>query len=99
MATFKTFSQINDLHNATGFDEKTPNPSFHVFNTSILPQGFIKEMPPYCQEFYQLGLNYNMTGTSFSLQSTKMNAINILLFFVVLGQVIKIGRASCRERV
>jgi AraC-like DNA-binding protein len=88
MATFKTYSQINDLHNATGFDETTPNPSFHVFNTSILPKGFIREMPPYCQEFYQLGLNYNMTGTSFSLQSKKMNAINKLLFFVAPGQVI-----------
>jgi hypothetical protein len=59
-----------------------------VFNTSILPEGFIKAMPPYCQDFYQLGLNHNMNGTSFSLQSKKMNAINNLLFFVAPGQVI-----------
>jgi AraC-like DNA-binding protein len=85
---FKTFKEINDLHKATGYPEKTSNPLFHVFNTSILPDGFIKAMPPYCQEYYQIGLNHDMTGTSFSLQSQNIDALNNLLFFVAPGQVI-----------
>lgn len=45
-------------------------------------------MPPYSQEFYQVGLNHDMTGTSFSLQSKKIDSLNNLLFFVAPGQVI-----------
>ncbi len=53
-----------------------------------LPPGFVKAMDPYCQAFYQVGLNYDMTGTSFSLQSQPINALNRLLFFVAPGQVL-----------
>jgi AraC-like DNA-binding protein len=45
-------------------------------------------MPPYRQEFYQIGLNHDMTGTSFTLQSQPVHLLNNLLFFVAPGQVI-----------
>jgi AraC-like DNA-binding protein len=85
---FKKFKEINDLHKETGFHEKTNNPLFHVFNSKILPEGFIKAMPPYCQEFYQIGLSHDMAGTSFSVQSQPIESLNNLLFFVAPGQVI-----------
>jgi AraC-like DNA-binding protein len=88
LPNFRTFKEINDLHNATGYHEKTGNPLFHVFNSKVLPEGFIKAMPPYTQEFYQLGLNHDMTGTSFTLQTQRLDSLNNLLFFVAPGQVI-----------
>ncbi len=88
LPNFKTFKDINDLHTATGYPEKTSTPLFHVFNSKVLPEGFIKAMPPYSQQFYQVGLNHDMTGTSFTLQSQAIHSLNNLLFFVAPGQVI-----------
>lgn len=88
LSNFKIFKEINDLHTATGYPEKSSTPLFHVFNSKVLPEGFIKAMPPYSQQFYQLGLNHDMTGTTFTLQSQAIRSLNNLLFFVAPGQVI-----------
>ena len=45
-------------------------------------------MPPYRQEFYQIGLNHDMAGTSFTLQSQSVHSLNNLLFFVAPTQLI-----------
>ena len=84
----KHFNEINELHETTGFHEKTHTPLFHIFNSKILKNGFSKRMPPYRQNYYQIGLNKDLTGTTFSLQTQNMSQVNNLLFFVSPGQVL-----------
>ena len=84
----RSFNEINELHQATGFHEKTHTPLFHIFNSKVLKEGFSRSMPPYHQNYYQVGLNKDLTGTMFSLQTQDISEVNNLLFFVSPGQVL-----------
>lgn len=82
------FIEINALHRETGFSEWTHHPGFQIFSTEPEYQGLRSFMPPYTQDFYQIGFSTDLAGTSFRLQDQKVHERKNILYVVSAGQVI-----------
>ena len=81
------YREINDLNRDTHFPEMTDLPLFFILEMQDSGADFVKMMPPYVQDFFQIGFQYQMTETKFSLQSKVFNSLQNLLYMVAPGQV------------
>jgi AraC family transcriptional regulator, transcriptional activator of pobA len=81
------FEEINDLLAYTKFPETTHLPDFHILRMGDSGENFVKMMPPYRQNFYQIGFQEQMLKTEFSLQNRQFSSLNHLLYFVAPHQV------------
>ena len=81
------FDTSNDLHRATGYDHQSLYPDFDIFTLESLEPTCTRCMPPYRQNFYQIGI---LSHTGESHINLNTNAVDLRahpLWFVVPGQI------------
>lgn len=81
------FKNINDLHEATGFDHKTFLPEFDIFTFESLDPTCAMCMPPYKQDFYQFGIATDAAHSTINLNTKAVELEKVPLWCVVPGQV------------
>jgi AraC family transcriptional regulator, transcriptional activator of pobA len=80
------FKEIQDIIGFTRFPESSHLPNFHIIRMDDSGKNFVKMMPPYCQDFYQIGFQFQMLETTFSFQSESFSTLQNLLYFVAPNQ-------------
>ena len=88
------FENINDLHEATGYDHRTHIPGFDIFTLESLDPSCRKCMPPYRQGFYQIGILSNTGNSQININTNEVKLKALPLWFVVPGQVFSWVRDS-----
>ncbi|MBP2831067.1 helix-turn-helix domain-containing protein [Aquimarina sp. U1-2] len=81
------FETSNDLHTFTGYEHRTHISDFDIFTLESLEPTCRRCMPPYRQNFYQIGI---LSYTGISEINLNTNAVKLdqsPLWFVVPGQV------------
>ena len=81
------FKNINDLHEATGYDHRSHIPGFDIFTLESLDPSTRKCMPPYRQGFYQIGILSNTGNSKININTNSVKLEQLPLWFVVPGQV------------
>ncbi|MBW1296031.1 helix-turn-helix domain-containing protein [Aquimarina litoralis] len=81
------FKNINDLHEATGYDHRSHIPGFDIFTLESLDPSTRKCMPPYRQGFYQIGILSNTGNSKININTNAVKLEQLPLWFVVPGQV------------
>ena len=81
------FKNSNDLLRAIGFPHKSHIANFDVYSIESLSASTKEYMPPYRQDFYQIGLLNYVGDSRLSLDSSDLDVDEYSLWFVVPGQV------------
>ena len=88
------FETSNDLHERTGYDHRSHIPGFDIFTLESLEPTCTRCMPPYRQEFYQIGILSDTSGSEINLNTNEVKLKELPLWFVVPGQVFSWVRSS-----
>nr|WP_299341508.1 AraC family transcriptional regulator [Allomuricauda sp.] len=80
------FTEINDLHEASGYDQRTHLDGFHLFTMESTYPSVAQSFPPFKIDFYHVALLDSFLTTNINLNSTQFEKVELPLFFVVPGQ-------------
>ena len=87
MPHIRHFSDINGYNLATAFPEKTHLDEFYILRMDDSGDHFARVMPPHTIGFFQIGFQYRIIETAFSLQTRQFTSLENLLYMVAPGQV------------
>ncbi len=80
------FRKINDLHQATGYDQQTHLDNFHIFTMESTYPSVAQSFPPFKIDFFHVALLDSFSTTNINLNSKSFEKVKMPLFFVVPGQ-------------
>ena len=80
--TIKTFKEINEFFETTGFEKRTDIPEFFIFKFDELPKDKALKMPPYQKDFHQVSLILNAQNTSAKINEQSNKTLENTLYFL-----------------
>ncbi|MGB5817887.1 MAG: AraC family transcriptional regulator [Saonia sp.] len=80
------FTEINQLHEATGYDQRTHIDDFHIFTMESTYPSVVQSFPPFKIDFFHVALLDSFLTTNINLNSKNFEKAELPLFFVVPGQ-------------
>ncbi|WP_281612698.1 helix-turn-helix domain-containing protein [Flammeovirga sp. SubArs3] len=80
--TIKTFKEINEFFETTGFEKRTDIPDFFIFKFDELPKDKSLKMSPYQKDFYQISLILDAKDTSVNINEQTNETLENTLYFL-----------------